>query len=236
MYFYTSKAGYYGDFMIETDAMVGKILKALEKKGFDKNTIVIFTADNGAETLAFDRLEEFDHWSSGKFRGLKRDTYEGGHRVPFIVKWPGKIKAGSKSDEVVSQVDLAATFAEIIDYNLTNDVAIDSYNLLPVLMNQDYQKPLRVATVQNTYKGSYALRQDDWVLMDSKKAAAQKETAEYLKHFNLKAFDKEPALLFNLKEDPRQSNNLYSKHPEKVKAMRTLLERYKAGERCAPKR
>jgi len=82
-------------------------------------------------------LEEFDQWSSGKYRGVKRDIYEGGHRVPFIVKWPGKISQKAVSDEVVSQVDLAATFAKIIDYPLGKKEAIDSYNLLPVLSRKE---------------------------------------------------------------------------------------------------
>ena len=145
-----SKAGYYGDFVIETDAMVGKVLNALKKHGFADNTLVIFSADNGPETHAFERLQDFKQWSSGKYRGLKRDIYEGGHRVPFIVKWPGKIKKGVVSDEVVSQVDLAATFAKIINYPLGKKEAIDSYNLLTVLEGKKYSKPLRVATVQNT--------------------------------------------------------------------------------------
>ena len=232
-----SKAGFYGDFVIETDAMVGKIMDALEKKGLAKNTIVIFTADNGAENHAFKRLKEFDQWSSGKFRGIKRDLFEGGHRVPFIVSWPEKIKPGSASDEVVSQVDFAATFAEVSGYKLNNEEAIDSYNLLPVLTGKDYKKPLRVATVQNTNRRNYALRQGDWVLIDSNTGAAQKEPTDYLKHFNLTKFpQKAPELLFNLKEDPRQSRNLYDEHPERVKAMHVLLKRYVGGERCAPKR
>jgi len=232
-----SKAGYYGDFVIETDAMVGKVLDVLDKKGIADNTIVIFTADNGAEKHAFERLKKFKQWSSGKFRGLKRDTYEGGHRVPFIVRWPQKIQAGSKSDDVVSQVDLAATFAKISNYELTNKEAIDSYDLLPVLTGADYQKPLRVATVQNTSNKSYAIRQGDWVYINTRSGAAHSEQAPYLKHFNLSTFPKgTKELLFNLKDDPRQSTNLAAKRAKKASSMSALLKRYINGERCAPKR
>ncbi|MEO0413383.1 MAG: arylsulfatase [Verrucomicrobiota bacterium] len=230
-----SDAGYYGDFMVETDAMVGKVLDALEEGGFADNTIVIFTADNGAETLAFERLHEFDHWSSGEFRGVKRDIYEGGHRVPFIVRWPGEIEAGSESDEVVSQVDLAATFASIIDYSLSNEEAIDSYDLLPVWKSEEYPSPLRKATVQNTAANRYALRQGDWVFMNAPTGASKKEGSDYLEHFGLTAFTGK-GLLFNLVEDPRQSENLYDQHPDRVKSMSALLEAYVGGERCAPKR
>ncbi|MGD9418403.1 MAG: sulfatase family protein [Verrucomicrobiota bacterium JB025] len=232
-----SRAGYYGDFVIETDAMVGKVMAALEEKGLADNTIVIFTADNGTEKFAFERLAKLDQWSSGEFRGLKRDLYEGGHRVPFVVRWPGRIKAGSRSAEVVSQVDLAATFAGITGYKLANDEAIDSYDILPVLTGADYSSPLRVATVQNTNKGKYALRQGDWVLIDAPSGSHSGEPAAYLEHFGLKVYPKDnPGLLFNLKDDPRQSKNLYQQHPEKVTAMRALLKRYVGGERCAPER
>ncbi len=230
-----SKAGYYGDFVIETDAMVGKVLAALEEGGLAENTLVIFSADNGAETHAFERLETFDQWSSGKYRGVKRDIYEGGHRVPFIVRWPGQIEAGAVSDEVVSQVDLAATFSEIVGYSLGGDVAIDSYNLLPVLKGEDYDRPLRSATVQNTSPGKFALRQGDWVLIDASSGAARKEEKHYLDRFGLEAYGEgNEGLLFDLKEDPRQSKNLYADYPEKVESMRSLLERYIEGERCAP--
>ncbi|MBK1831580.1 arylsulfatase [Verrucomicrobiaceae bacterium R5-34] len=232
-----SKAGYYGDFVAETDAMVGKVMDVLEKKGLLENTIVIFTADNGTEWHAYERLQKFNQWSSGDFRGLKRDLYEGGHRVPFIVSWPAKIKAGSRSAETVSQVDFAATFANIIGYQLSNDEAIDSYNLLPVWQSEDYKKPLRVATVQNTSKGKYALRQGDWVLINVRSGAAQPERKHYLEHFGLKTWPKgTPGLLFNLKDDPRQKKNLYDQQPERVEAMSKLLDRYVSGERCAPER
>ncbi len=230
-----SKAGYYGDFVIETDAQVGKVLDALEKAGVADNTVVIFTADNGTETAAFGRLQDFDHWSSGPFRGVKRDIYEGGHRVPFIVRWPGQIEAGAVSDEVVNQVDLAATFAEMIDCELSEAEAIDSYNLLSVLKGEDYEKPLRTATVQNTSANKYALRQGDWVLIDAPSGSSKKESADYLEYFGLEDYGKDnEGLLFNLKDDPRQSKDLYAEHPEKVEQMRALLKRYTGGERCAP--
>lgn len=232
-----SGAGYYGDFVVETDAMVGKVMAALEKKGLLEDTIVIFTADNGAENLAFSRLEEFEHWSSGDFRGLKRDVYEGGHRVPFIVSWPGKVEGGARSDEIVSQVDFAATFADIIGYNLGADDAIDSYTLLPVLTGQEYKRPLRVATVQNTSAKAFALRQGDWVFINAASGAAQREGKAYLDHFGLQTYPKgTPGLLFNLSDDPRQSKNLYEEHPDRVALMKQLLERYRGGERCAPAR
>lgn len=230
-----SRAGYYGDFVIETDAQVGKVLDALNKTGVANNTIVIFTADNGAETAAFDRLKEFDQWSSGEFRGVKRDIYEGGHRVPFIVRWPAQVEAGAVSDEVVSQVDLAATFAKLVGHALSEGEAIDSYNLLPVLRGENYKKPLRTATVQNTNAGKYALRQGDWVLVDAESGASKKEGKHYLEYFGLSDFGKDrDGLLFNLKNDPRQSKDLSGEYPEKVEQMRALLKRYVGGERCAP--
>jgi arylsulfatase A-like enzyme len=230
-----SQAGYYGDFVIETDAMVGNVLAALQEQRLADNTMVVFSADNGPETHAFERLKEFVQWSSGEFRGVKRDIYEGGHRVPFIVRWPGKIRAGTVSNEVVSQVDLAATFAAMIQYPLQEEDAIDSYNLLPVLREQDFQRPLRTATVHNTSPGKYALRQGDWVLIDAPTGSARKEPKDYLTRFGLDAYGAgHSGLLFNLKEDPRQSKNQYAEHPEMVQQMRNLLKRYLNGERCAP--
>ena len=158
--------------------------------------------------------------------------------MPFIVSWPGKIKAGSKSDEVISQVDFAATFADITGYSLGSKEAIDSYNFMPVLTGANYEKTLRVATVQNTSrKGTYALRQGEWVYLSKPSGAAQKESELYLNHFDLTVFPKDaPGLLFNLREDPRQATNLYDRYPEKVKAMKELLRGYLDGEPCAPKR
>lgn len=228
-----SEAGPYGDFVYETDAMAGKILDALEKNGFSDNTIVVFTADNGPEHYAFERFKKYGHWSSGNLRGLKRDVWEGGHRVPFVIKWPGRIPAGAVSDETVSQVDLAATFASMLDYNLNSKEAVDSYDLSSVLDGKDLKKPLRIATVQNTNRGVYALRKGDWILIDAKSGQHTKMPGWFAEEQGY-AKDTTPGLLYNLKKDPSQKENLYASHSEKVAEMKALLDRYTAGEGCAP--
>jgi arylsulfatase A len=196
-----SEAGPYGDFVFESDAMAGRILQALEKKGLAENTIVVFTADNGPEKYAYERLEKYDHWSSGKLRGLKRDVWEGGHRVPFIIKWPGRVQSGAVSDETVSQVDLAATLAKEIGYDLSAKQAVDSYDLSPVLDGMELKKTLRVATVQNTKPNIFALRKGDWMLIDAESG----EHSKAAKGFNEKrgyGKDETPGLLYNLAKIP----------------------------------
>jgi arylsulfatase A len=100
-----SQAGGYGDFVVQTDDTVGRILAALDKHGFAKNTLVIFSSDNGPEGYAYDRIRNSGHRSMGPLRGLKRDIWEGGHRVPLVVRWPGVIPAGKVSDGLISQID-----------------------------------------------------------------------------------------------------------------------------------
>ncbi|MDZ8117207.1 arylsulfatase [Pontiella sp. NLcol2] len=229
----TSQAGPYGDFVCETDAMAGRVLQALEKNGFSENTIVVFTADNGPEKYAFERYRKYGHWSSGHLRGLKRDVWEGGHRVPFVIKWPGRVQAGAVSDETVSQVDLAATFAAMLDYELKSDEAIDSYDLSPVLDGKVLNTPLRVATVQNTKPQVYALRKGDWVLIDAKSGTHSMPPEWYDEEMGYRRATT-PGLLYNLKDDPEQKHNRYEEYPEKVEEMRALLQRYRSGKGCAP--
>ncbi|MDF7825295.1 arylsulfatase [Pontiellaceae bacterium B12227] len=228
-----SEAGPYGDFVCETDAMAGKIIQALEKGGFSDNTIIVFTADNGPEKYAFERYKNYGHWSSGNLRGLKRDVWEGGHRVPFVIKWPGRVQAGAISDETVSQVDLAATFAAMLGYDLTAKEAVDSYDLSPVLDGKVLKQPLRVATVQNTKEKIYGLRKGDWMFINSKSGTHSKPPAWFSQEHGYTE-EKTAGLLFNLKDDPSQKHNLYSSHPEKAAELKVLLDRYVAGEGCAP--
>ncbi len=129
------------------------MLDALEESGVAQNTLVIFTSDNGPEITgevkpgAYDRVQQFGHRSSGELRGAKRDAWEGGHRVPFIARWPRRIKAGSTSDETVCHVDFMATVAALLGEKLPDNAAEDSISILPVLLGEELAKPVRDATV-----------------------------------------------------------------------------------------
>lgn len=233
-----SEAGAYGDFVVQTDWITGQLLKAIKDRGFDKNTIIIFSSDNGPEKYAFSRAKKHSHRSMGELRGLKRDIWEGGHRVPFIIKWPGNIKPGSVSSETINQVDIMATVASIVDYKLPNDAAVDSYNLVPLLKGKDYNTPLREASVHNTNKNKFALRQGDWVYLNTYTGAVSNPPSWFLEDSGHKKLDDKTAkgLLYNLKDDLAQKNDLYEKYPEKVKAMEALLEQYRTSGRSVSTR
>lgn len=221
-----SKAGGYGDFVFQTDYVVGEVLKALKNKGLYENTIVIFTADNGPERYAIERAEKYGHFSSGDFRGVKRDVWEGGHHVPFIVSWPGVVKAGTKSNEVVSQIDIMATLSNICEINLPKKAAPDSYNFLPVLLQKNYQSPLREATVHNTYKDKWGLRMGDWLYINHSSGAGKKDLPD--NYNQLRGYQKfnTSGLLFNMKNDWGQRHNLHEQFPDKVAEMKRVLKAY----------
>jgi len=224
-----SEAGAYGDFMFQTDWVVGQVLNAIREKGLEDNTIVIFSADNGPEAYAWERAEKFEHFSMGDFRGLKRDVWEGGHHVPFIVKWPGEIKAGSISDEVVSQIDLMATIAEITGIELPDHAAPDSYNILPILKGEDYPSPYREATIHNTYESKWGIRKGDWLYINSSSGGHRQPPESFRKLRGYTDFTTE-GILFNMKEDPEQRINLYEQYPEKVQELELLLNKYRESE------
>ncbi|MEM9418090.1 MAG: arylsulfatase [Planctomycetota bacterium] len=228
-----SEAGAYGDFMFETDAMVGRLLQALEDHGLADNTLIVFTSDNGPERYAYERRRQHGHWSSGHLRGLKRDVWEGGHRVPFLVAWPGVIEPGV-SHETISQVDLTATFAALVGYTLQGDEAIDSCNLLPLLKGEDYSSPVRPASVQNTRANVFALRQGDWLYINRPFGEHSARPDWFRTQWNDPKSASTPAMLFNLADDPGQRDNRYASHPEKVAAMKSMLGRYRAGQGSAP--
>jgi arylsulfatase A len=234
-----SKAGAYGDFVVQTDWTVGQVLDALKRAGVANNTLVLFASDNGPEVTGevkigvYDRIREFGHASMGELRGAKRDVWEGGHRVPFLVRWPGQVKPGTVSNETISHVDFLTTVATLLGAKLPADSAEDSYNLLPVLRGEKLEKPLREATVHHSAKGRFAIRQGDWVLIDAPSGDDNKEPDWFKKERGYVAHD-QPGELFRLSQDLSERKNLYAEQPEKVRELKALLEKYKREGRSVP--
>ena len=229
-----SKAGPYGDFVYETDHSIGQLLQALKDSGQAENTIVIFSADNGPEQYAYARDAKFDHWSAHPFRGLKRDAYEGGHHVPFMVKYPGVTMAGTVNDALVSQIDIMATLASVVGYDLPEkNAAEDSHDLLPLLKGQ--VKSIRTSHIHNTFDHTWAFREGDWVLVTGKSGHHSRVTKEWLKKHDYPKTESKQSRLFNLREDIGQRNDLAAKHPEKVKAMEASLARIREQGYSAPR-
>ncbi len=237
-----SKAGAYGDFVMQTDHVVGEILSALKNCGVAENTLVFLTSDNGPEVTgevkpgAYDRLKEFDHSSMGELRGAKRDAWEGGHRVPFIVRWPEKIQAASACDETICHVDFMATLAALLGVKLPADAGVDSVNILPALLGEIRTAPLREATVHHSALGKFAIRRGDWVLIlaptgdDNRK---QGEPAWFQKDRGYEPHS-EKGELFNLATDPTQKQNRYATESQKVQELTALMERYVTEGRSTP--
>lgn len=232
----TSQAGPYGDFVHQTDDSCGRILRALKEAGLEDNTLVFFTADNGPEHYAYAREKKFNHWSSMPLRGLKRDIYEGGHRVPFIARWPGFIEAGSQSDVLISQTDLMATLATLVDYKLPDDAAVDSFDFVPFFSKEDNEAP-RSTMVHNTYEGKYAYRDGDWLLIDTQSGYNDngRRSKAWEEKNGIPADDSGPVELYNLATDLGQKDNLAAQHPEKVASLKKALKADRDRGHTAPR-
>ena len=229
-----SQAGPYGDFVVETDHAIGRLLQALKDSGQAENTLVIFSADNGPEHYAYARDEKYDHWSAHPFRGLKRDIYEGGHHVPFIIKYPGVTKPGAVCDALVSQIDIMATLAAVTGFTLPEtNAAEDSFDLLPLLEGK--VDSIRTTHIHNTYAGSYAMRHGDWILVDGKSGYISKRNLKWEKKHNYPAEESKEPKLFNFKNDPGQRKDLAAEHPEKVKELQALLKKIRDQGFSAPR-
>ncbi len=229
----TSKAGPFGDFVVETDHSIGQLLKALEDSGQAGNTIVIFSADNGPEKYAYARDGKFGHWSSHPLRGLKRDIYEGGHRVPTIIRWPGVAKAGAVSGALVSQIDLMATLAAALGHELPANAAEDSHDLLPLLKGE--VESVRTTHIHNTNPKGYAIRHGDWLLVDAASGYVSGANREWEVRHGYKPDDKGPVELYNLRTDIAQKHNLAAEHPDRVAELQALLEKIRGQGHSAPR-
>ncbi|MFK7911853.1 MAG: sulfatase-like hydrolase/transferase, partial [Akkermansiaceae bacterium] len=192
----------YADFVMETDAVVGNIMAALEKSGAAANTLVIFSTDNGTSWVAnFKELEKHGVDLHHHFKGHKAQIHEGGHRVPFVVRWPGKTAAGSRCDDVVGLNDFMATVADMLDAKLPENSAEDSTSILPLITGKAKSLPNRPFVVNHDYRGRFAIRKGPWKLVENKK-------------------------LYNLKTDPKEATDLAAKHPERVSLLQKTLKNY----------
>jgi arylsulfatase A len=232
----TSQAGAYGDFVVETDDACGRLLRALAASGQADNTIVVFSADNGAEHYAYARDEKYGHWSSGPFRGLKQDIYEGGHHVPFLIRWPNIAQAGTVSNALISQIDLMATFAAVVGYDsLPDDQAEDSHDMLPELQGTA-KTPIRTSMVHSTWERTgFGLRHQNWSLIDKKTGYARKPAEDWTARHNYPPEDDFAVELYDFAQDPGQRENLAQSYPELVGALQTLLQKIRDEGHSAPR-
>lgn len=221
-----SQAGGFGDFVVQTDDTVGRVLAALEQHGFSENTLVIFSADNGPEAYAYERIRKSGHRSMGMLRGLKRDLWEGGHRVPFVVRWPGRVPAGRVSDGLLSQIDIYATVAAIVGAEIPVGSAEDSYNQVGLF--QGTAASARDTLVHNTNAKGYALRHGDWVLIDARSGGVS-PVPEWFDEAGGYAKNLHPGELYNLRDDLAQKHNVYADWPEKVADLKALLGKLQAN-------
>ncbi len=224
-----SGAGMYGDFTMMVDAMIGRILKAVDDANMTDDTLVIFSSDNGPVWYDTD-VERFGHDSSGGLRGMKADAWEAGHRMPFVVRWPEKVKPGSVSDQTISFVDLLATFAAILDTELPVEAGPDSFNFLPVLLGeQPDDKPIRDSLVIASGNRTMTIRSGPWKLISGLGSGG------FSKPARIKPQSGGPqGQLYNLSDDSRESNNLYQDHPDIVKRLSSELSRIRTAEKSRP--
>jgi arylsulfatase A-like enzyme len=216
-----SGAGMYGDFVMMVDAQIGRVLTALEQADLMQDTLLVFTSDNGPVWHPADAAR-FGHDAAGSLRGMKGDAWEAGHRMPFIVRWPGRVKAGTVSDQTICFTDLLATFAEICDATLPAAAAPDSFSFLPVLEGRPPKdQPVRDPIVMPAGSSSaMMIRSGDWKLIN------QLGSGGFTKPSSIKPGPNDPAgQLYNLRTDRAETNNLYLKHPEIVARLEAELQR-----------
>jgi len=213
-----SCAGPRGDMVALVDWCVGEILETLDQLNISDNTLIIVTSDNGPRVA-----DPNTHQSSGKLRGYKSHIWEGGHRVPFIARWPGNIKPATSSDETICLTDFLATFAAMTGAKLPSNAGEDSYNILPALVGDDYKKPIREATVHHSSHAIYAIRQGDWKLIVGTDGSGGWVFPTDERNGNVL---EKLGQLYNLREDPSEKKNLWGDNPDKVKELKTLLEKY----------
>lgn len=206
----------YGDFVMEIDHYVGSLMNSLDSLGISENTMVVFTSDNGCSPMAnFAVMAEKGHHPSAWYRGHKADIFEGGHRVPTIVKYPKLVQPGSTSGATVCLTDFYATFADLSSVPIPEDQGADSYSIVGLLSDTSNQSFQREATIHSSINGSFAIRAGNWKLNLCPGSGGWSDPRPK------KAMDKNlpPVQLYNLESDPGEENNVFKQHPEKVREL-----------------
>jgi arylsulfatase A len=241
----TSQCGRYGDFVHELDWMVGELMTTLEKQGLAENTLVIFTSDNGGMfNVGGQDAWAAGHRLNGELLGFKFSAWEGGHRVPFIARWPGKIEAGSTSDQVVSNIDLLATLAALTGGSAADGQGRDSVNVLPALIGNPNEQIRDHIVLAASRPSHLAIRKGKWLYIGARGGGgftAAKRGAHAFGGPAAVTFTRRqnsdiengkikptapPAQLYDLEKDLPQTTNLYAEHPEVVKELSELLRSY----------
>lgn len=221
-----SGASLYGDFAVMVDTMIGRVLRTLDETEMTDDTLLLFTSDNGPMWYDSD-VERFGHDSSGGLRGMKADAWECGHRMPFVVRWPGKVQAGSLSRQTVCFTDLLATFANIVGVPLPTDAGPDSFDFLPVLQGKRLEDdPIRDSLVIQSGSGVMTIRSGDWKLITALGSGGFSEPRSVRPGPN-----DPPGQLYNLAADRGETNNLYLKEPEIVESLTKKLAAVRAASR-----
>ena len=213
-----SGLGPHADFVMQTDNVVVEVSKALERHGLTDNTLVIFTSDNGTSKAAgIDKLEAQGHFPSAHLRGSKADLWDGGHRIPFIVRWPGRVKPGSQNDELICLTDLLSTTAEILGVGVPAGSAEDSVSILPALRGKRIVST-RNGVIHHSHTGHFAYRYGKWKLLLARSSGGWSSPTE-------KEAKSEPleAQLYDMENDVGETNNLYAKNPETAERLLVLL-------------
>ncbi|MBC7816573.1 MAG: sulfatase-like hydrolase/transferase [Planctomycetaceae bacterium] len=216
----TSPVGTRGDAINELDDTVGQVLSALDRLKLTDNTLVIFTSDNGGVMDdGYEDVGSDKYHPNAPLRGTKGTLFEGGHRVPFIARWPGRIKAGTDNNTLIAHLDMTATFAALTGVELPKGAAADSFNVLPTLLGEKTDSPPRPHFVAHTggTQGPFAIRQGDWKFIQPGGGGRQAEQS--------KKDATQAGQLFNLVEDVGEQNNLVAKHSEKVAELQMLMKR-----------
>jgi arylsulfatase A len=230
----TSKTGLYGDFVCEVDWVVGQVMNKLEQKGIADNTLIIFTSDNGPECAsgadggAYRRIQKYNHYSMGHLRGIKRDAWEGGHRVPFIASWPGVTAPGSVCSQLTGQADLISTCAQLLETNIPAGQAEDSVSMLPLLQGH-FNTPVRNSIVHHSCWGKFAIRKGNWVFIDAPSGDENQEPDWFKKERGYSPH-KSAGELFNLRDDITEKVNRFQEYPEVVREMSRTLKKIKGRE------